>query len=162
MTYCLKPFGLSCFVSFIFFIPGYGQNGMAGIYERPFSKLNLNCDSSFLGSHILSKDTINSTGRWSQQKNKIIFHTDSVWAKDLKARNIVSAINIKDSFLCNSKLTRAGYRKIKLAAKEGCLPRRVKPFSEYKKIYEFKLKRTAPFDCSKAPRPEGYMRATRG
>jgi hypothetical protein len=150
MTNCLRPFCLICFVVFIFFIQGYGQKSMAGIYENHLNNLILECDSSFHGNYIRSKDTITGAGRWTIQKNKLILHTDSVWSKDYKARNIVSDLIIKDSILCYPKLARSVYHKIKRAGKEEYHPRKVKPFSEYKKLYDVKFKRTVIFDCTRA------------
>lgn len=136
---------LCLFLSFL--LPGYGQNGMAGVYERETGKLYLNCDSTYRGFDITKKDTIKSDGRWSVQKNKLVFQIDSITYNKEKITNRTSYILIKDSLLCAKKPSRAEYRDSKRFYKRMCLPQHTPSFAEYKKMMMPKLKRTISYQC---------------
>lgn len=138
---------LLCFYLLGFHLPGFVQNAMAGVYERETCKLYLNCDSTYRGIDITKKDTIKSAGRWSVQKNKLIFQIDSITYDKEKITNRTSYILIKDSLIYARKPTRAEYRDTKQLYKGMCLPQRIPSFAEYKKMLMPKLNRTASFHC---------------
>jgi hypothetical protein len=122
------------FLSFALSIWGYGQSKFAGIYEGTFTRVDLKCDGMFSARFFPSTDTITIFGKWSQEEKKLRLSVDSSQPKSFGEQRRIIKLKIKDNFLYPSQITRSEYRDLKRAAKSEYHPRKVKPYSEYKKM----------------------------
>jgi len=147
MVMPLRIVFLSCYL-LIFFLSTFGQNELAGRYEDQFNKMELKCNGSFISNFCNLNDTVLIFGRWSKVKNNVHLALDSSSPKNFKEQKQVLILNVKDSFLYPSKVTRSEYRKVKHAAKNEYHPRRVEPYSEYKKSNLRKLKKVTSLQCT--------------
>lgn len=143
----MPRYTLLLILCFVFSVACFGQGPVAGLYESETGSITLRCNHTFQSIMYHKKDTFQSAGKWSAEKNRLLLQLDSAWVGRDIIRDKLSVLIYKDSLLYPPKPSRADYRATKQFSKKFCIPVHVPSYAEYKKTPVGKLKRTVLFPC---------------